>query len=384
MRSDKKVLILSPRPNWGGASQVVLNLLAEVRTDTTQLQFIFLFEETGPAIPEFQQFGSVFIFPIEKHPLFRKIVRRVSSAAYNILKYWYAKWVIKTQKPQLLYVNSLTQNPSVRAALSSNVPLVLHAHEMDFLVAMRLPEAYVHNVLNRAKQLITCAKAVATFYEKTYSYSSEKISVLHGPVSWKRLAANSPNREFGSTSEPTGIVVGVVANISYLKAPDLLVEAFWLVKKHYSKTAKIKLNWLGAPNTPTPYFTSVLKLVKARKLEDDVCFLPASSQTSSFYQTIDLFVLPSRTEAFPLSILEAMLFEKPVVAMDVGGIREVVDHQTGYLVKDRTPEGLAEGILYFLESEERRLQAGKAGQQRVLEHFEAREQAPKWLALLQK
>ncbi|MBB5284971.1 glycosyltransferase involved in cell wall biosynthesis [Rhabdobacter roseus] len=126
----------------------------------------------------------------------------------------------------------------------------------------------------------------------------------------------------------------------------------------------------------------MLKTIEREGLSSYFQFLPYTSEVNDFYSQLDIFVLPSRMEAFPLVVLEAFLVEKPVVAMDVAGVREVVDAETGYLVKDRTPEGLAEGILYFLESEERRREAGRKGRQRVLENFEAQVQVKKWFDIL--
>lgn len=381
--ATKRILILSPRPNWGGASQVLLNLLDIEYSNSKKPQFLFLFEENGPAIADFQKRGFVYIFPIEKYPLLRKIARRFLRKTYGLFKFWYTKWIIHSQSPDLLYINSLSQTPSLKAALSCRTPLVLHAHEMDFLVTMKLPDAFVYKALDKTKLLIACAEAVASFYERTYNFPIEKTFVLHGPVNWERLANNSPEYNNKSELETSTIILGVVANISYLKAPDVLIEAISHVKKTYQGLKKIIVKWLGVPSQHSAYYLSILSLVRTKGLEEDIRFLSVSSETASFYMNIDMLIVPSRLEAFPLVILEAMLFEKPVVAMDVGGVREVVDAETGYLVKDRTPEGLAEGILYFLESEERRQRAGRAGRRRVLEQFEAQVQAPKWLKLLE-
>jgi glycosyltransferase involved in cell wall biosynthesis len=62
-----------------------------------------------------------------------------------------------------------------------------------------------------------------------------------------------------------------------------------------------------------------------------------------------VFVLPSRFETFGIAILEAMACAKPVVATNVGGIPEIIDHgATGLLVRPDDPEGLAEAIVKIL------------------------------------
>ncbi|MFB9292273.1 glycosyltransferase family 4 protein [Persicitalea jodogahamensis] len=381
MKSKKHVLVLSPRPNQGGAAQVLLNLLHEWSTEASPLKFLFLFEESGPALATFQAYGSVCIFPIEQYPLIKKILIRLSPRLYRYLKQLYAGWVIRGQKPALLYVNSMTHTPAVRAAVSSSVPLILHAHELEFQVVNRLSEAWIYKVLHRSSRIIACAQAVANFYSNTYAVPAEKITVLHGPVNLQRLVNNSPKAPAARSPLPDTVVLGVVANLYYLKGPDLLIEAMVKVLEAYG--GSLKLCWLGAPKQDTPYLLAIRKLIQSKGLSDYIDIQPASSQTAAFYQNLDIFVLPSRTEAFPLVILEAMLFEKPVVAMDVGGIREVVDSKTGYLVKDRTPEGLARGIMHFVKDKKLRRQTGKNGRMRVLNNFEAEIQTPKWLEILE-
>lgn len=376
----KKILFLSPRPNLGGASQVLLNLLSASQTKRN-FQAFFLFEETGHSLPEYKTYGPTFVFPLERSPLIRKILRRFFRKLYEYSKYRYAYWIMKSKKIDYVYVNSLTQNPSVQAALASSLPLILHAHEMDFLVTFKIPETWVTRMLSRSTLIIACSKAVANFYELTYDLSPNKTVVIHGPVNSQRLYNNA---EVSNIPSATGkLVVGVVANFSYLKAPDTLVEAVYLLRKKYPNLQPLEVRWLGTLSQSSPYFLSIQKLVNKRGLEGHINFLPASPHPATFYVDIDIFVLPSRIEAFPLCILEAMLFEKPVVAMDVGGVREVVDTETGYLVKDRTPEGLAEGIRYFMQSETRRTAAGQNGRKRVLENFEAQVQVKKWLHILE-
>jgi glycosyltransferase involved in cell wall biosynthesis len=64
----------------------------------------------------------------------------------------------------------------------------------------------------------------------------------------------------------------------------------------------------------------------------------------------DVFVLPSRDEALPISLLEAMAFGKAVIAARVGGVPEVIEHdRNGLLVENEDAAGLAASIekLYF-------------------------------------
>ncbi len=84
----------------------------------------------------------------------------------------------------------------------------------------------------------------------------------------------------------------------------------------------------------------------------------------------DLFVLASLFEGMPNIVMEAMAMEKPVVATDVNGVRELVDAgKTGLLVPPADPAALAETIDSLFDSPEKLKAFGKAGKQRVAEQF---------------
>ncbi len=71
-------------------------------------------------------------------------------------------------------------------------------------------------------------------------------------------------------------------------------------------------------------------------------------------------------------LLEAMAMRRPVVATDIGGVREiVVDGETGLLVALDEPDALADAIVRLLEADAERERFGQAGRRRLEEHFSA-------------
>jgi glycogen synthase len=90
------------------------------------------------------------------------------------------------------------------------------------------------------------------------------------------------------------------------------------------------------------------------------------------YAGCAVFVAPSRYESFGLILLEAMMFAKPVVACDIGGMREIVEHGvTGLLVPPGDASALEMAIVDLLADPERRHAMGQAGRARFLAEYTA-------------
>ncbi len=89
-----------------------------------------------------------------------------------------------------------------------------------------------------------------------------------------------------------------------------------------------------------------------------------------FFQAMDLMVLPSLTEGLPNVILEAFSCVKSVVATEVGGVPEIVEHgKNGILTQAGRPDLLAEAIHANLSSSDERCRMGESGYNLVKEKF---------------
>lgn len=86
----------------------------------------------------------------------------------------------------------------------------------------------------------------------------------------------------------------------------------------------------------------------------------------------DIVVLASEVEGIPVSLMEAMAAEVPVVATDVGGVRELLGDGAGVLVPTHDSASLASGIGSLLDDDVLRTRVAQAGRRRIEEHFDAR------------
>jgi glycosyltransferase involved in cell wall biosynthesis len=107
-----------------------------------------------------------------------------------------------------------------------------------------------------------------------------------------------------------------------------------------------------------------------RRLESQVRVVPHRSEIQALYEAIDVLVSPSRTEGISNVILEAMSFERPIVATRVGGTGEIVVHQqTGLLVEPLHPEAWPEELMRLIDEPRLRRAFGVRGRERIERNF---------------
>lgn len=102
------------------------------------------------------------------------------------------------------------------------------------------------------------------------------------------------------------------------------------------------------------------------------------------YEAADVFVLPSYSEGLPNVVLEAVARGVPVVSTDVGGVREIIDDESGWLVPAGDPAALAAALSSALaDADERRTRATRA-QTHMLSEFGLAQQTQRWLTLYEQ
>jgi glycosyltransferase involved in cell wall biosynthesis len=123
-----------------------------------------------------------------------------------------------------------------------------------------------------------------------------------------------------------------------------------------------------------PLLPMLREKAKQLAIENRVCFLGARNDVNTLLQQSKLFVLPSRWEGLPLSVLEAMAFGIPVIASNVGGIPEVITHGVnGLLVKPEAPKILAEAIEKLLSNRKLARTLGHTARKHILTHYSIEE-----------
>jgi glycosyltransferase involved in cell wall biosynthesis len=130
----------------------------------------------------------------------------------------------------------------------------------------------------------------------------------------------------------------VVANLRPQKGHDVLIDAMPIVLRQFPD-ARFELVGSGSE------LESLQARARAQGVSHAITFLGHRDDVSACLSANDIFVLPSRSEAFPNAVLEAMASSMPIVASRVGGIPELIeDGHTGFLVPAGNPQALADRV----------------------------------------
>ena len=226
-------------------------------------------------------------------------------------------------------------------------------------------------------RVIAASKATGRF-QRTYNLvRPSRIEIVHNFVDHRRFV-DIPTKTGCDVRSAFGVddaclMIGIVGDVIPRKG---LIHLVGGLKRITSVIPKVRLLVVG--NGPSSYMRKVKS--KADRLGVSSCILWAGHRTDipEILRSLDLFVLPSLRESFPIAVLEAMAAGLPVVATSVAGLPEcVVPDETGYLVPPANHRALSKAIIALLKDKDLRGRFGESGRKRVLKDFSIERQLPK-------
>jgi glycosyltransferase involved in cell wall biosynthesis len=181
---------------------------------------------------------------------------------------------------------------------------------------------------------IAVSRAVADGLETRFGVPATKVTVIPNAVDLRGIddPGPTPPRDWPVTHDRP--VVLILARLEHDKGIEYTIDA----------AAALPDVALVIAGTGTQR-GSLEAHASAIGIADRVHFLGYRRDAASLLRCADVFVLPSLVEGLPLSVLEAMAAGVPVIATDIPGTREAVEHDvTGLLVPSRNSDALASAI----------------------------------------
>jgi glycosyltransferase involved in cell wall biosynthesis len=201
--------------------------------------------------------------------------------------------------------------------------------------------------------------------------NAKRMAVIYDGLDVERFR---PTREYAAVRKELGIPleVGIVGNIQRWKGQAIVLEAVREVKSFNPEIRCLIVG--GVHREGAEYAQELYRYVEEHGLKNNVIFTGFRDDIADLVATMDIVIHASvNPEPFGRVILEAMALGKPVIATDIGGVPEFVQHGvTGQLVPPRNPKALAQAMVELLQNPCRRDSLGSNGRLAVHQRFTVR------------
>lgn len=354
-RERKKVLLFITKSNFGGAQRYVYDIATHL--DPSEFEPVVVLGGEGQlkAQLEHAHIRTISIPSLERDiSLSKEFV--VAKDLYQILR---------TERPHVLHVNS--SKAGGIGALLGRLALVPKVYFTAHGWAFNEDRPIWQKLLIKFLHWLTILLA-----HQTIAVSRGTRLEMNWPLVDKKMVVIYPGRTIGVMYGKVEARQRIAAQISLLsnRPADLWVGTVGELHPTKQQAVGIKAVAKLTKDFPTLHYiivgegesrTHLEELIREFKLEHKVHLTGHIDDAARFLKSFDIFLLPSRSEAYPYSITEAGLAELPVVASDVGGIPDVIKtRESGVLFKSGDVEECERALRHLLEERSRRHQYGEA------------------------
>lgn len=325
------ILVCIPCLMTGGTEIQTLSLAKALVTAGHEVITVCYFEHTNEMVERYQQAGSRIVC------LSVDGCRTAGLWATITFLYYGLRRIVKEMKPDAAHVQYMAPGaiPIILLRLLGIKTIIATAHTAaDIYPSLRLLKFIQRHLLT----VFTCIteRAERSFFGTSQLYSPTTVLARKG--NHFTIYNNLPDYIQISTTPKQfrqPITIGVVSRLERIKGMDLVVPAFHLIHKKYTDTRSLVVG----DGSLRPQME---QQVQEFGLSDAVEFVGRQPQEmlQSYYNKIDILLMPSRSEGFGLTAIEGMARGCVVVAANVGGLPEVIkDGESGIL---HTPEEITE------------------------------------------
>jgi glycosyltransferase involved in cell wall biosynthesis len=340
---------------FGGAEQVLLHILAGLdRQRWRPVLFYHPEPGIGPLLAKAQRL-DVQLRAVPRMQTIRDL--------YRLPQFMRA---LRAERPAIFHAHlawPLSCKYGLVAAILARVPYVVAtAHLYVELLKNRWLYAQPRLVAAGVDRYLAVSYAVARQLRHSLRLPSRKIQVVYNgiPSILFNRPANAALRATFTRSTERSIIL-TTARLDKQKGHRYLIEAAAQVPE-----ARFLLAGEGSERA------SLEAQAKDLGIDERIIFLGYREDIPDLLANCDLFVLPSLYEGLPLSLLEAMVACKPVIATAIGGNDEVIVHgETGLLVPPADPATLARAMRTVLSDSTLARRLATAGKARVQREFSA-------------
>lgn len=251
---------------------------------------------------------------------------------------------------------------------------------------------WIHSLIyRRVDSLVVMSEALRDNVVRTHPMAEDRVEIVNLGLDFerfdpKKVDARRQRSEWGADGDT--IVIGLVGRIDPAKGQGTFIKAAAGLKKRIGDSGlKLKFVIVGEETLGSEdgHLEELKSMVTQFHLENSVLFTGYLENIPEVMQAFDLFVMPSRQEAFGLVAIEAMAMECPIIISSGGSAREIVGNEDfGLLTRPDDAFDLQHKLRILIEDEDTRRAMGVRARAHVKSKYDRRLRLTKTLALYQR
>ncbi|WP_226581078.1 glycosyltransferase family 4 protein [Halobacillus litoralis] len=263
--------------------------------------------------------------------------------------------IVVKQKIDLIHANSLKMALIaifIKKTIRKNIKIVYTKHSLTLLDSKASLFSFLMN------KYVDRIIAVSQFEKDrlvSLGVKQQKIEVIYNGVDLKQF-------HFYEKETEDQFNIGILARLSEEKNHQLFIE----IANKLKEIPSVKFHIAG----DGPESDRISNMISTLGLTHKVSMLGNVDQPESFIKGMDLLLLTSHLEVFPMVILEAMAVGTPVISINRGGIKEaILDGETGFLITDHSVDDFSSQIMSMHSDSEKTKKIVQAARRKVENEF---------------
>nr|WP_275891034.1 glycosyltransferase [Holdemania massiliensis] len=303
------ILINSCKGLYGGVESFLLNIFNNLDLERYDVTFLTCGKTTYNMYKkEIIEKGGC----VEEIPIYANSIKKQARLYYELYKYY------KRKNPDIVHINSgglsfhfLAARAAKKAGIKS---IILHSHNFipqENRIRNKIKSIVKFKLVHYGTRFLACSKGAAKWIFPDSLVEKNMVEIIPNGIDTKKFAFDTTKRknfrlELGLTDE---LIIGNIGRFQPQKNHKFMIK---VMKEVVKLQPKARLLLVGEGELKN----EIRKDIHIANLDDNVIFLGERKDMASFLSAIDIFILPSLHEGFPISAIEAQTSGAKVILAD--------------------------------------------------------------------